>query len=196
MKGKLLAFRRPRPIAIEMSDDALVAACGIGESAALGELFDRHRSHVRRFIGHLAFSDAVDLDDLVQSTFLEAFRSAKRFRATAAVRTWLFGIAHNVVRQHARGERRRKAAMTELMSVPLAEIRSPEVPLLRAQQLVLLANAVRALPEDLRVAFVMCDVENVEGTEAARILKVRPGTMWRRLHDARQRLRIALEGQR
>ncbi len=194
MRGKLLAFRRPQPIAVEMSDEALVAACSVGENAALGELFDRHRAHVRRFIGHLAASDAVELDDLVQSTFLEVFKSAKRFRGNAAVRTWIFGIAYNVVRSYSRGERRRKTAMTELSSVPPASARGPDASMLRAEQLALLARAIRTLPNDLRVAVVLCDIENVEGVEAARILGVRPGTMWRRLHDARQRLRAALEG--
>ncbi len=192
MKGKLLALRRSHGSVVEMSDEALVAACSVGENAALGALFDRHRSHVRRFIGHLAGSDARDLDDLVQSTFLEVYRSAGRFRGDAAVRSWIFGIANNVVRQHARGESRRRRTLTALEAVPPSTAPGPEGPLLRGQQIALLATALEKLPHDLRVAFVMCDVEDVAGTEAARILGVRPGTLWRRLHDARQFLRNAL----
>lgn len=192
-KGKLLAFRRAECSITEMSDEALLAACGVGESAALGALFDRHRTHVRRFIGHLAGSDVRDLDDLVQSTFLELYRSASHFGGKAAVRTWIFGIANNVVRQHARGERRRRTAMTALHSVPQRASQGPDGPTLRSQQLALLAEALTQLPQDQRVAFVMCDLEEIEGTEAARILGIRPGTFWRRLHEARQQLRAALE---
>lgn len=191
MNGKLLAFRRAATP--EVTDEALVAACGLGDSAALGTLFDRHRDAVRRFLGHLATSDARDLDDLVQSTFLEVFRGAKRYRGGAAVRTWMFAIAFNVSRRHARGEIRRKHAMSELRSVPRTHVRSAEVPMLRAEQLALLARAIRGLPDALRVVFVMCDVEHVDGPEAARTLGLRPGTLWRRLHDARKRLRAALE---
>ena len=57
-----------------------------------------------------------------------------------------------------------------------------------------LSAALDALPHDLRVAFVLCDVEEVPGVEAARALGVRQGTMWRRLHDARKRLRDMLGG--
>ncbi len=192
MKGKLLALRRSQGSIVEMSDEALLAACGVGENAALGALFDRHRSHVRRFIGHLAGSDARDLDDLVQSTFLEVYRSAGRFRGEAAVRSWIFGIANNVVRQHARGEIRRRRTLTALASVPQRTASSPEGSTLRGEQIARLASALEDLSHDLRVAFVMCDVEEIAGTEAARILGVRPGTLWRRLHEARQFLRAAL----
>ena len=193
MSGKLLALHRSTGSVAEMSDAALVAACGVGETAALGALFDRHRAHVRRFIGHLAGSDERDLDDLVQATFLELHRSARRFRGDATVRSWIFGIAVNVVRQHVRGERRRRNAMSALEALPAVVVPSPEGPALRRQQLAVLARAVEALPHDLRVAFVMCDVEEIAGTEAARGLGLRPGTLWRRLYEARQVLRAALQ---
>ena len=49
-----------------------------------------------------------------------------------------------------------------------------------------------ALPHDLRAAFVLCDLEEMPGVEAARALDVRAGTLWRRLHEARRALRAAL----
>ena len=65
---------------------------------------------------------------------------------------------------------------------------------MRAQQLDRLASALETLPHDLRTAYVLCDLEEVPGIEAARILDVRPGTLWRRLHDARRALRASIEG--
>jgi DNA-directed RNA polymerase specialized sigma24 family protein len=56
-----------------------------------------------------------------------------------------------------------------------------------------LRAALPTLPHDLRVAFVMCDVEGVPGVEAARAVGVPPGTMWRRLHEARKALAAAIE---
>lgn len=193
MSGKLLAFRRKEGAVAELSDEALLAACGVGETAALAALFDRYRAHVRRFISRLAGADARDLDDLVQTTFLEIFRAARKFRGASAVKSWIFGIAVNVVRQHARGERRRKAAMEQLVSVPAANVRCPDEATLGRQQLECVARALHELPHDLRVAFVMCDLEEVSGVEAARALGVRPGTLWRRLHDARLALRSAVK---
>lgn len=194
MSAKLLAFRRSNGAVAELSDEALLAACSVGETAALGALFDRHRPHVRRFIARLAGADARDLDDLVQTTFLETFRAAQRFRGASTVRSWIFGIAVNVVRQHARGERRRKAAMKQLVSVPAIPVRCADESTLERQQLEQLTRALCELPHDLRVAFVMCDLEDIPGTEVARTLGVRSGTLWRRLHQARLALRSAVGG--
>ena len=63
----------------------------------------------------------------------------------------------------------------------------------RANLIARLEDQLGRLPEDLRVAFVMCDVEGVAGVEAARVLGLREGTLWRRLHFARKALRAALE---
>ena len=49
-----------------------------------------------------------------------------------------------------------------------------------------------ALPVALRECFVLCQLEGVSGPEAARALGIRPGTLYRRIHDARQRLRAAV----
>ena len=193
MTGKLIALRRSAGSApAEMSDEALLAACAVGEIAALGGLFDRHRTYVRRFIGQLAGSDERDLDDLVQSTFLELYRSASRFRGEAAVRSWILGIANNVVRTHARGAIRRRTAMSTLASIPQTLVPAVDGPLLVAEQMARLRVAMSELTHDRRVAFVMCDVEEVPGVEAARILGIRTGTLGRRLHEARQALRAAL----
>ena len=61
------------------------------------------------------------------------------------------------------------------------------------QLLALISEAQRQLPHDLRVVFVMCDLEDVPGAEGARILGLREGTLWRRLHEARKALRAGLE---
>ena len=55
-----------------------------------------------------------------------------------------------------------------------------------------LGHLVAALPYDLRVAFVMCDLEEMPGADAARAIGVPEGTLWRRLHDARKSLRVSL----
>ena len=57
-----------------------------------------------------------------------------------------------------------------------------------------LQRALAELPRGLREAFVMCDLEEVPGVEAAAVLGVREGTLWWRLSEARKTLRAALEG--
>ena len=193
MIGKLLPFRRRPPVVPDMSDAALVAACTTGDPGALGALFDRYAADVYRFLGRLRGADARDVDDLLQVTFLEAGRVAGSFRGGASVRTWIFAIAANVVRHHARGEGRRRTVMDSFSALPQTRVESPADAAERRQLIERLAGALDDLDEDLRVAFVMCDLEEIPGVEAARALGLRPGTMWRRLHDARRRLRHAIE---
>jgi RNA polymerase sigma-70 factor (ECF subfamily) len=193
--GQIVPIRRVeerRAATSELSDEALLAACGVGDTAALGALFDRHHEAVYRLISRLLRSERAEIDDLVQQTFLEAWRSAKKFGGRGAVRSYLFGIAANAVRHHIRGAVRRRNALAEVPPPPAAG--APDDAAMRAQQVTRLAAALDELPDDLRVVYVMCDLEEVPGVEAARALGLRAGTLWRRLHEARRALREAIDG--
>lgn len=192
--GILVPIRAAVPSLAELSDDALVAACGQGDPIALGELFDRFHPAVYRFLSRLAGVDGRDLDDLVQATFVEVSRGAARFRSGSQVRTWIFGIAANVSRQHVRGESRRKRALRSLAEAPFARGERPDEAAERRELLERLAEAIAGLPHDLRAAFVMCEIEEIAGAEAADALGIREGTLWRRLHEARKALAVAIKG--
>lgn len=94
--AKVIPLRRPeerRLATSELTDEALLAACGVGDNAALGALFDRHHEAVHRLLARLLRSEPGAVDDLVQTTFMEVWRSANKYNGTGAVRSWLFGIA-------------------------------------------------------------------------------------------------------
>jgi RNA polymerase sigma factor (sigma-70 family) len=178
----------------ELSDEALVAACATGDTAALAALFDRHHRLVLRFVSRASSAAPSDIEDLAQSTFLEVWRSSARFGARGSARSWMLGIAANLVRHYVRGEIRRRSAMASLAERPERRAARPDDVAARRQLIDRLAAGLCDLPHDLRVAFVLCDLEEVPAVEAARALGVRQGTMWRRLHDARRRLRDILAG--
>ncbi len=189
----VIPIRRAQSVRQELGDEALVAACAVGDAGALGALFDRHHDALCRFLSRLS-RDASEIDDLVQQTFVEIWRSAARFRGGAAVRTWMFGIAANLVRHRARSEGRRKAALADLaLSAPLPS-RGPDDAAIRRELVARMQTALAGLSPELREVFVMCEIEEVPGVEVARVLGLRQGTVWRRLHDARKALRAALEG--
>ena len=175
----------------EISDEALLAACGVGDSAALGALFDRYHDAVYRLVSRLIRSEPHEIDDLVQTTFLEAWRSAKKFAGRGSVKSFLFGIAANTVRHYVRAAKRRRDAYVE-WPTPLPS-GAPDEAAQRAQDLARLAAALEELPHDLRAVYVLCDLEELPGVEAARVLGLRAGTLWRRLHDARRALRDAID---
>jgi RNA polymerase sigma-70 factor (ECF subfamily) len=191
-RANVIPLRRPDAMPDMRTDDALLAACVARDATALATLFERHHEPVRRFLARLAAGDS---EDLVQTTFLEAWRGAATFRGQASARAWLLGIAANVARHHVRGEVRRRAALTAFGAGAggASSTSRPDEQAARNQLLDRLSDALARLSHDLRVVFLLCDVEGVPGVDAAAVLGVREGTLWRRLHDARRKLRDALE---
>lgn len=196
MSGRVLPFRRPEGRTEELSDEALVGACAQADSAALGALFERHHKRVYAFLCRVSLTRGADAEDLLQDTFAAAWRAAPRYEGNAPALSWLFGIAANVARNHARSKRRGARAMSVLIDQPeFPSERSDDV-VARREAMKKVEAALAELPHDHRVAFVMCELEGVAGTEAAKTLGVRPGTVWRWLHMARKALREVLEESR
>ena len=192
MPAKLVPLKRLEGSVEEMSDAALVAACALGERAALSALFDRHYERVRVFLAHLVTCDAADLDDLVQSTFETVQRSADRFENRSEVKTWILGIARNVARHYVRSRSRRRRLSVELVHEPRPIDESVELGVLQKERLERLRAAMQKLSPKLREVFVLVYVQGLSGTEAAEVLGIREGAVWKRLHVARNALRIEL----
>jgi RNA polymerase sigma-70 factor (ECF subfamily) len=193
VNAKLVSLNRPSGDLASLSDEALLAATATGDLAALDALFERFHAPVYRFLSRLAPEDEADRDDLVQATFLEARRGAKRFRGGSSVKTWILGIAANLTRHHLRGERRRREKHARYADGLHLAAEQPDQRMERQELLREIAEALARLPHPQRVAFVMCDLEDIAGVEAARVLGVPQGTLWRRLHFARKAIRAAVE---
>jgi RNA polymerase sigma-70 factor (ECF subfamily) len=193
MKGELVPFRRVAGVTAELSDEALLAACAVGDSAALGALYDRLQPGLWRFLSRLVGADADELDDLVQATFVAVHKAARGFQAGASVRTWVFAIGANVSRNYVRGETRRRRALQRMAQAVPAAAETPDANAERLQLTGRLRRALDALPADLRIAYVLCEVEELPGREAARALGIPEGTLWRRVHEARKTLRVLIE---
>lgn len=195
MSGKILPFRRPatpqKDVSAGLSDEALLSACGIGDTAALGELYERFHPVVYRVLSRLVGATCAELDDLVQATFIEVMRAAARYQRRSSVRSYVLGIASNIARHHHRSQHRRKC-MEISLPPPGSSPCEPEQAASQREFMQRLLVALDDLPHDLREAFVMCDLEEVAGVDVARALGVREGTLWRRLHEARRALRCAL----
>jgi RNA polymerase sigma-70 factor (ECF subfamily) len=184
-KGHLVQLF-PQASEEQISDAGLVAACAAGDRAARGLLVERHVDAVRRFVARMQASDPCDVNDLVQVTFESALAGARRFRGSSA-RGWLYGIAANVVREHARREIRRKRALVAVRETVDASTAASDA-LATARLPAILA----ALPHDLRAALVLVDLEGERGSDAAAALGIPEGTLWRRVFHARQAVRRAI----
>ena len=175
------------------TDEELLERVATGDREALGSLFDRHHRALYGFVARMYGGEDADVDDLVQTTFLEAFRAARRFRAASSARTWLFAIASNLVKMHRRATRRRTHALQRLADQPERTAAALDARIADQRALARIEIALDELSHDLRVAYVMCVIEDVAADDAARALGVPRGTIWRRVHRARQVLRAAID---
>ena len=93
------------PVAAVPTDAALIAAWHGGDEPAAAELVRRHARALARFLAGAGALEA-DVDDLVQETFIRAFRALGRFRGQCQFRTWLMTIGGNVLKDAHRRSRR------------------------------------------------------------------------------------------
>jgi len=194
---KLVPLRRVAGSLPEMSDEALLAACATGDTAALGALFDRFNLAVYRFLTRLPTTDDAARDDLVQATFLEVRRCAANFRGASSVKTWILGVAANISRRQLRGERRRRVHQAMfVVGQDDRDVVRPDAAVEQRRLIAKIADALAQLPHDQQVAFALCDLEQLPGVDVARALRIPEGTLWRRLHQARRAVREIVGGQR
>lgn len=133
-----------------------------------------------------------DVEDVVQTTFLEAIRGAKRFEGKTSLRGWLVAIALNQTRLHRRseGRKRKKLQQIALVEVPPED---RELWFIRSQEVRRLEAALQELPELQREALVLSEIEGLPAKEISQMVGAPPATIWRRVHDARKSLRRLLE---
>lgn len=132
--------------------------------------------------------NAHDAEDLVQETFLRAYRGFDRFQPGTNIRAWLFTILHRV-RTDAFRRAGRSPQTVELTDDGPA-VPAPQEALATGAEDV--ERALLALPEVFRTAVVLRDVEDLSYDEIARVLSVPVGTVMSRIHRGRALLRAAL----
>ncbi len=174
-----------------LSDDAVARACGGRDPQAVAELFHRFHPMVTRYLRYLVQGDS-EIEDLVQSTFLEIARGNATYDAARGnVTTWLRGIATHVARHHRRSTARRfrlmKAVAWAAPTTSTGGVQGSAEQTLQARQELLLAqNALHSLSTELREAYVLCELEGVSAQNASGILECSEATVWKRVSRARQ----------
>lgn len=190
-----------------MSDDAdqlLVERARRGEMQAFEMLVVKYQRRIERLISR--FVRDVDLvPDIAQETFIRAYRALPQFRGESAFYTWLYRIAVNTAKK-ALADLRRDPVMTEsaLASVaqdddetnrPEHELSHDETPeaMLASREIARTVNAaIEALPEDLRQAILLREVEGLSYDEIAMVMACPIGTVRSRIFRAREAIAVKL----
>ena len=127
-------------------------------------------------------------EDLVQETFLQAWRSFHRFELGTNLRAWLYKIMFNVHYSNQRRDRLQLVPTEETIAETLAY--DPPTPQRLTEEEVL--AALERLPRDFQIPIVLADVEEFSYREIADVMKVPIGTVMSRLHRGRKILRTEL----
>lgn len=171
--------------------------------AMLEAIMRDNNRRLYRFVRSMTASDS-DAEDIVQETYLRAFRAMDGFDGRANLSTWLIRIAINVTHN-----RRRKSQVSEPIDdidniVSFNAYTNPRSPMTHAaptpeqsaaqdQIRRYLESAVDQLPEEFRTVFMLRAVEEFSIEETAAALDIRPETVKTRLHRAKHRLRALLD---
>jgi RNA polymerase sigma-70 factor (ECF subfamily) len=180
---------------IAAEEIALVSRARGGDRAAFEELVRRHADRLYAVVLRFC-ADAGEAEDVVQDSFLRAWRGIGGFEGRSLFSTWLYRIGLNEAKRRA-ARRPPEGAVRPLEDEPIE--RAPdwsEAPERRAEQGELrrvLERAVRALPLDYRAPIVLRDVEGLSTREAAGVMGLSEAAFKSRLHRARLAVRRALD---
>ena len=183
---------------MEPSDRELMGRLAAGDRDALEPLMERHSRRVYRIaLAYLRRPD--DALDVVQETFVKAFRNAARWEPTSEVAPWLTRIAVNQAIDTYRRARRRLAQEAPLPETDHsfdveAHEASPERRAMGREAAERLSRALVSLPETQRAVFVMRHYDEMSLEDIATALDLRLGTVKSSLHRAVHRLRERLRG--
>lgn len=179
------------PAAAPPTDRALIAAWQGGDEGAAAELVRRHTRALARLLAGAGAPEA-ELDDLVQESFIRAFRALGTFRGQCQFRTWLLTIGANVLR-----DAYRRAKRARVVALAPEELASPEGDphdqAEAAEAEARLQDGLRALPRLQREVFLLRAQQGLEYEEIAAALGTTPGAARVHYHHAVKRLKERMQ---
>lgn len=174
-------------------DQALVERVQRGDKAAFDILVRKYQHKIANLISRYV-RDHSEVQDVAQEAFIKAYRALPRFRGDSAFYTWMYRIAINTAKNYlvARGRRlpatdidAQEAEQYE-GAVGLKEYATPENMLLRDEVETTIFSAIDELPEDLRTAITLREIEGMSYDEIALAMECPIGTVRSRIFRARE----------
>ena len=174
---------------MSLGDLQLLERWRSGDLEAGDELFNRHFASIHRFFRNKVGDEG--LEDLVQQTFMACVEGKERFRSDSSFRTYLFGVAHNLLRDFYRKRRKSEAVdFGETSAVDAGAGPSTVVGKRREQRLLL--EGLRRIPIDSQVVLELYYWEEMSASQTAKVLEIPEGTVRGRVRRAKELLRKEL----
>jgi len=175
------------------TDKQLVECVQRGDKKAFDLLVLKYQGKVASLVSRY-ISDRHEVLDVTQEAFIKAYRALKNFRGESAFYTWLYRIAINTAKNYLVAKGRRPPGVDiDIQDAEhfegesrLKDIQSPEQQLYRFELEKALHDAIRALPEDLRVALTLREFDGFSYEEIAEVMNCPVGTIRSRIFRARE----------
>jgi RNA polymerase sigma factor (sigma-70 family) len=186
------------------TDDELLAAWRSGDRRAGEQLFDRHfraltrffRNKVGKGVGKGAGRAGDGMDDLIQQTVLGLLEAKHEFRGEGSFRSFVFGVAYNVLRNHYRRARRDAERLdfgvTSIFELAAGPAAAPLEAMVERHEQRLLLQGLRKIPVEHQVLLELYFWEPLTAAEIGAVLEVPEGTVRTRIRRAKQLLEAEL----
>ena len=183
-------------------DQQLVERAQRGDKRAFDLLVVKYQRKLARLLSQF-IRDAAEVEDVTQETFIKAYRSLSSFRGDSAFYTWLYRIGINAAKNFLVAQKRRASTTTNEFDIEVAEnfeegsqlreLNTPENELMSKQIAQTVHQALQALPEELRSAITLREIEGLSYEEIASIMSCPTGTVRSRIFRAREAIADKLQ---
>ncbi|MFD2178701.1 RNA polymerase sigma factor RpoE [Veronia pacifica] len=177
----------------QQTDQALIERVQNGDKQAFNLLVIKYQNKVCNLISRYVTNHG-DIQDVAQEAFIKAYRAIPGFRGDSAFYTWLYRIAVNTAKNHLVAQGRRPPssdidadeAENFENGGALKEISNPENLMLSEQLKQVVFNTIETLPEELKVAITLREIDGLSYEEIAEVMECPVGTVRSRIFRARE----------
>ena len=182
-------------------DAALVARVQRGDKRAFDLLVLKYQRKIMRLLSRM-IRDPAEIEDVTQEAFIKAYRALPQFRGDSAFYTWLYRIAINTARNWQSANNRRPPTSSIIETDDgetfneidnLTDISTPESMLASRQIADTVTAAMQALPEELRTAILLREIEGMSYEDIAQSMGCPIGTVRSRIFRAREAIAAQLK---
>jgi len=174
------------------TDQQLVQRAQRGDLRAFDLLVLKYQGRIGALVSRYV-SDASEVEDITQEAFIKAYRALDKFRGDSAFYTWLYRIASNAAKNHLVAKGRRPGADTTIEDAEafeqaglISESTTPEAVVMSEELAQVVTEAMDALPEELRAALTLRELEGLSYDDIAAVLECPVGTVRSRIFRARE----------
>ena len=180
-------------MADKVTDKQLIERVQNGEKAAYDLLVLKYQQRIINLVSRFVRNQS-DALDVTQEAFIKAYRALPNFRGDSAFYTWLYRIAVNTAKNHLAVQSRRPSGnnydVSEIEQIEgadaLKEQATPESLLLKDELQATVLKAIEDLPEDLKTAIMLREIEGLSYEEIASVMECPIGTVRSRIFRARE----------